>query len=209
MGECVTRFVQDEPRLVLLILKVRLCDGFSRRRGAKRNDGVGVVRCSMVRDTLAPMMNLGAVPDWITAGTAVVSLPFLVWYAWSAKVQATVAVRQSQEGLRPILVVTSLRQIGPMRRLFTLENQGAGAAFDVVWQAQGDPTDLNHRVGPSCVLGPGATFEASFDAESDTKLTFLYHSTFGEKLRSEVLVTDLLFTTRYYPHAGRRTQRVE
>ncbi len=153
------------------------------------------------------MTNWGSVPEWLTAAVAVISLKYLIEYAHSAEEQVAVTFRQAKEAQRPVLVVTSLEvwDRGKTRK-FYVENQGLGIALGVEWQANGFPQHLLQGSSKSRVLGPKSGFEAEFTAPLDTKLFFVYHSNFGEKLLTEVLITDDLFTNRYYPNEGSRSE---
>jgi hypothetical protein len=160
------------------------------------------------------MAFFGDIPAWITVIIAALSLKYLIAYARSAKQQVEVSVNQvkiseklAREQMRPILVVTEVKTTAPGVRSFVVQNQGLGAALDIRWQSQGEPTDHNRSYGPTLVLGPNATFSDTFTAPDDTKLFFIYFSTFDEELRTEILVTEELFTNRYYPKSGARVLR--
>jgi hypothetical protein len=111
----------------------------------------------------------GTVPEWITAAVASASLKYLVDYAKSAKEQVGISKRQAREQMRPILVVTELRYLSENYRAFRVENQGVGAALDIRWQSQGEPTQLDSAFGPTLVLGPKSSFEDSFTSPAHTK----------------------------------------
>lgn len=139
---------------------------------------------------------------------AILGVLVLLRYAWDTYQLALTSQRQARESTRPVLVVTAV-SYRDRKYEFTVENQGTGPALNLKWQLGAEPTDFNQRHGPTTVLGSKSSFsyQFSYQTESDTKLIFLYESTYGERCRTETLLTDELFTNRYYPWEGSRSLR--
>lgn len=116
--------------------------------------------------------------------------------------QVEISKRQMVEQLRPVILMDQMIRIDGKIRA-TLKNQGGGAAFNITPIPSDDPSFRSSSDSSRYrVLGAGRKMVIQGISGETSSVVFLYRSTFGEAIRTEVLISEDKYANYFYPDAA-------